>query len=242
MVDPAAARTVRRRWWWSLWGLMAVSAVGIAAVFVPPYLTGSSYAPIDRSIVGYYASLVVHAGPAGLTLIIGPLQFVPRLRTRYPRLHRIAGRVYLVSVVAASAAALYASTVSPSGFPLQVAFFLLTAAWLYTAGQAYRTIRRGEVQLHRIWMIRNYALTFAAVTLRIYLLAGLALAKVVPSLTFRDVYTAAGWAAVLGNVLVAEYVIVHRTLERSTRRWRDASAPVAVAGTAGTAASTAQRA
>ncbi|MFF2080237.1 DUF2306 domain-containing protein [Kitasatospora sp. NPDC058162] len=202
---------------------MAVSAVGIAAVFVPPYLTGSSFAPIDRSIVGYYASLVAHAGPAGLTLVLGPLQFVPRLRTRYPRLHRIVGRVYLVSVVAASAAALYAATVSPSGFPLQVAFSLLAAAWLYTAAQAYRTIRRGEVRLHRIWMIRNYALTFGAVTLRLYLLAGLALAKLVPSLTFRDVYTTAGWAAVLGNVLIAEYFIVHRILAPSARRVQDSS-------------------
>ncbi|MFJ9690693.1 DUF2306 domain-containing protein [Kitasatospora sp. NPDC101183] len=225
MPDPIVSRTARRRWRRLLWGLMALLATGIAAVYVPPYLTGSSVVPIDRHIAGYYASLVAHAGPAGLTLVIGPLQFVPRLRARYPRLHRLAGRVYLVSVVAASAAALYAAAVTPSGFPLQVAFFLLTAAWLFTAAQAYRTIRRGEVQLHRVWMIRNYALTFAAVTLRLYLLAGLGLMKLVPSLPFRDVYTASGWAALLGNVLVAEYVIVHRILLRTTRRPSEAPAP-----------------
>lgn len=212
--SPAA----RRRWWWSRWSLMAVSAIGIAAVFVPPYLTGSSFGPIDRSIAGYYASLVVHALPAGLTLVIGPLQFIPRLRTRYPRFHRVAGRVYLISVVAASIAAVYATTVSPSGLPLQVAFYLLTAAWLYTAAQAYRTIRRGEVQLHRIWMIRNYALTFGAVTLRLYLLAGLGLMKVLPELSFRDVYTTSGWAAIFGNVLVAEYFVIHRITAPSVRR------------------------
>ncbi|MGW7576267.1 DUF2306 domain-containing protein [Streptomyces sp. NPDC054765] len=182
-------------------------ALGITAYFVPPYLMGSSTIPIDRHIVGYYASLVVHALPAGLALSIGPWQFVPRLRTRFPRLHRIAGRVYLISVVLAALAAAYAAAVTPSGFPLQVAFYMLIAAWLFTAAQAYRTIRRGEVQLHRIWMIRNYAFTFAAVTLRLYQLAGLLL---MPSVEYRDIYTASAWAALLGNVLVAEYFIIQR--------------------------------
>lgn len=207
---------VRRRWWWFLWSLLALLAIGVAAYFVPPYLTGSSAVPIDRAIVGYYASLVVHALPAGLTLIIGPWQFVPRLRARFPRLHRVMGRVYLISVVAASAAAAYASAVTKSGFALQVAFYLLIVAWLYTAAKAYRTIRRREVALHRIWMVRNYALTFAAVTLRVYLMIGM---QVLPSsVPYKDIYTAAAWAGLLGNVLIAEYFIIQRTLAPLARR------------------------
>lgn len=206
--------TVRRRWWWSLWSLLTVLALAIAAYFVPPYLVGSSTIPIDMRIVGYYASLVVHAVPAGLTLIVGPWQFVPKLRTRFPRLHRVLGRVYLVSVILAAAAASYATVVTPSGFPLQVAFSVLIVAWLYSAFQGYRTIRRGDVRSHRIWMIRNYTLTFAAVTLRLYLMLGVALMNVIPSLTFRDVYTSSAWLSLLGNVLVAEYFILRHTARR----------------------------
>ncbi|MGW7699579.1 DUF2306 domain-containing protein [Kitasatospora sp. NPDC054768] len=62
-----------------------------------------------------------------------------------------------------------------AGSELHIALCLLAAAWLSTAARAYRTIRRGEVQAHRIWTIRNYAPTFAAVTLRLYLLTGLGL-------------------------------------------------------------------
>ncbi|MFC9436156.1 DUF2306 domain-containing protein [Nocardia sp. NPDC057030] len=218
--------SVRRRWWWFLWGLLVVFAIGIAAFFVTPYLMNSSTVPIDRSIVGYYLSLVVHAVPAGLALVIGPWQFVPQLRARLPKWHRLAGRVYLISVVAAAAAASYAAAVTPSGFALQVAFYMLVVAWLYTAAQGYRTIRRGEVKLHRIWMIRNYALTFAAVTLRLYLLAGTELAKVIPSLEYRDIYTASAWASLLGNVLVAEYFIIHATLDPLVRK-RNGRAPLA---------------
>ena len=226
MSAAALSPPARRRWWWSLWSLLAALAIAIAVYFVTPYLLGRSTIPIDRAIVGYYTSLVVHAVhavPAGLTLVLGPWQFVPRLRARFPRLHRLTGRVYLISVVGAAAAASYATVVTPSGFPLQVAFSVLIVAWLYTAYQGYRTIRRGDVRQHRIWMIRNYTLTFAAVTLRLYLMLGTALMPVIPALQFRDVYTASAWLSLLGNVLVAEYFIVQRA---RAGRQRDARALV----------------
>ena len=171
VVSPAA----RRRWWWFLWGLVAALAIGITAYFVTPYLHGSSTVPIDMSIPGYYVSLVIHVVPAGLALVIGPWQFVPRLRARFPRVHQMVGRVYLVSVLAAALAATYSAAVTPSGFPFQVAF---------------------------------------------YLLLGLQLMNVIPALQYKDVYTSSAWAALLGNVLVAEYFIIQRTLSAAARRRR----------------------
>ncbi|MGW6441618.1 DUF2306 domain-containing protein [Lentzea sp. NPDC055074] len=213
MSTAVVSRSASRRWWWFLWGLLAVLALVTAGVFVPPYLAGGTTVPnLDRTTPGYYTSLVIHAVPAGIALVTGPWQFVPKLRARYPRLHRVTGRVYLVSVVVASLAAVYSSAVTKSGFALQVAFFVLIAAWLYTAAKAYRAIRRGEVRLHRIWMIRNYALTFAAVTLRLYQLPLLVLMDSVTWLEYREVYTVSAWLSLLGNVLVAEYFIVHRFL------------------------------
>ncbi|WP_237047719.1 DUF2306 domain-containing protein [Lentzea guizhouensis] len=213
------SRTVSRRWWWFLWGLVAVLALVTAALFVPPYLVGGTTVPnLDRITPGYYTSLVIHAVPAGVALVTGPWQFVPKLRTRYPRLHRVTGRVYLVSVIVASIAAVYSSAVTKSGFALQVAFFVLIVAWLYTAAKAYLTIRRREVQLHRIWMIRNYTLTFAAVTLRLYQLPLLALMDSVDWLEYKEVYTVSAWLSLLGNVLVAEYFIVHRFLAQGRRQ------------------------
>ncbi|GII96776.1 DUF2306 domain-containing protein [Sinosporangium siamense] len=229
MTTASAAKSTRRRRWWALWGLMAISAIGIAAYAVPPYLSGdpaNSNVPVDPDVALHYLSLGVHALPGGLALIIGPLQFVSKLRVSRPKLHRMLGRIYMISILIASAAALVAATVSLGGFAIQVAFYILTVAWLYTLAKAYRCIRRGEVQLHRIWMIRNYALTFAAVTLRVYLIAGLQLKQVIPSLEFDQIYTAAGWASILGNVLVAEYFIVQRTLAPlARRRQRQESTP-----------------
>jgi hypothetical protein len=91
----------------------AVLAIAVAGFFVPPYLVGGTTVPnLDRITPGYYTSLVIHAVPAGIALITGPWQFVSRLRTRFPRLHRVMGRVYLLSVVAAALAAVYSSAVT----------------------------------------------------------------------------------------------------------------------------------
>jgi uncharacterized membrane protein len=221
MTGRTMSKAVRRRWWWSLWGLLAVSAVGFAVYSSGPPLTGDqegSPIPLDPAIPPHWLALVVHGLPGCLALMTGPFQFVDRLRVRYPRAHRITGRVYLGSVLVGAIAAFFAATFSLSGFSVQVAFYILSTAWIYTLVRAYQAIRRGEVQLHRIWMIRNYALTFAAVTLRVYLLGGLALREAFPELTFDDIYHAAAWSSFAVNVLVAEYFIIHRTLQPLARR------------------------
>ncbi|MFI6296243.1 DUF2306 domain-containing protein [Nonomuraea sp. NPDC050790] len=224
-LEPGAAvsaRANRRRWWWVLWGLMAVCAIGIAAYAVPPYLTGNeadSSVPIDPDVALHYLSLSVHAVPGGLALILGPLQFMSRLRARRPKLHRVTGRIYMICILVASGAAVFAATFSLGGFSVQIAFYLLVVGWLYTVTKAYLSIRRGDVQLHRIWLIRNYALTFAAVTLRVYLLVGLQLKSgVFPGLPFEEIYNASVWASILVNLAVAEFFIIQRTLAPLARR------------------------
>ncbi|MFM1727217.1 DUF2306 domain-containing protein [Prescottella soli] len=193
---------------------MTLSAVGIALFSVIAYLSGDparSRIPIDPEIATHYLSVVAHALPASLALLIGPFQFATPLRNSFPRVHRILGRVYMVSIVFATIAAVFATAFTLDGVPVQVGFTLLIAAWTYTLVQGYRTIRRGQVQLHRIWMIRNYSLTFAAVLLRAFLGLGLALQRSFPGLTFAEIYSSSVWASVLICVIVPEYFILQRS-------------------------------
>jgi len=46
-------------------------------------------------------------------------------------------------------------------------FGALGCLWLFAAYQGYRSAREGRFDAHRRWMIRSFALTFAAVTLRL---------------------------------------------------------------------------
>lgn len=43
----------------------------------------------------------------------------------------------------------------------------LALAWLYTGLRAYLAIRARDIAAHRCWMVRNFALAFASVTLRL---------------------------------------------------------------------------
>jgi len=49
----------------------------------------------------------------------------------------------------------------------QIGLSAAAVLWLITGGLAYRAARRRDVTGHRAWMMRNYALTFLAVTSRI---------------------------------------------------------------------------
>ncbi|MFC9943968.1 DUF2306 domain-containing protein [Streptomyces pratensis] len=117
----------------------------------------------------------------------------------------------MVCVAAGAVIAVIAATYSISGFTSRIAFYVMSAAWLYTLVQGYRTIRRGEVRRHRIWMIRNYALTFTAVTLRVFLGIG-GFVEEPLNLTFEDIYFTSVWGSFLLNVLATEYFLVQRIL------------------------------
>jgi uncharacterized membrane protein len=163
------SRSGRRR---IAWAAVAVSAIGTAVFSGANYLTGDASAsriPLNPDVAVHYLTIVVHALPASLLLLIGPFQFATRLLAGRPGLHRALGYVYMVSVVVAALAAIVAATFSVDGISVQVAFYLLSAAWLYTLFQGFRAIRQGQIQLHRIWLIRNYALSFAAVALRAFI-------------------------------------------------------------------------
>lgn len=146
---------------------MLAVAVVVSLVLVAPYL--SLDVADSRLEVGgglHYGVLVGHIFTAAVALVLGPLQFLARVRARR-RLHRVIGRVYLLGGVVPSAV-----TAIPvalwSGRPLtQVGLTVAAVLWLVSAGLAYRAVRRRDFAAHREWMMRNYALTFLAVTARI---------------------------------------------------------------------------
>ncbi len=81
----------------------------------------------------------------------------------------------------------------------QAGFGLLAVCWLVANMQAWRLALAGRFAEHRQWMVRSFAMTFAAVTLRIYL-------PVAPALgfDFMPAYVAISWLAWVPNLVVAE--------------------------------------
>jgi hypothetical protein len=154
----------------------------------------------NRFFPGWFA---LHVAGATLALALGPLQFVPRVRNGLPRVHRWIGRTYVVACLLGGVAGLVLALGASTGPISQTGFGLLAVLWLVTTAQGWRMARQGRYQsAHRDWMIRSFALTFAAVTLRIYL----PLSQVL-GLPFEESYRVISWLAWVPNLLVAELVL-----------------------------------
>jgi uncharacterized membrane protein len=116
-------------------------------------------------------ALSLHAMGGAIALLAGPLQFVPRFRESNWNRHRLLGWIYCSAVLLGWCASLWIAPHSQTGWMASAAFLALGAAWIVTTGLAVRFILRGDAIGHRRWMIRSFALTAAAITLRMYLAA-----------------------------------------------------------------------
>ena len=158
--------------------------------------------PLAKRFAEYITPLLFHAGGGMLALSLGPWGFWGRFRNKYLHLHRWMGRIYLLSVFVGGVAGFYLAATAFGGLPTSIGFSMLAALWLATGAMAYLHIRRGAVRVHREWMIRNYALTFSAVMLRLWLPLFMTLGY-----EFSEAYTTVAWLCWVPNLLVAELII-----------------------------------
>jgi hypothetical protein len=117
----------------------------------------------------WHFAFYTHITFGGIALLTGWSQFSPKWRSRRLELHRWLGRIYLIAVGFASLAGLYLSFFATGGIICSTGFGILALLWFGSGLQAYRSIRRLDIDRHRDWMTINYSLSFAAVTLRIWL-------------------------------------------------------------------------
>ena len=186
------------------WLLMVVGATGVGLISAR-YLAGGAAMippPLKPNFLDHPIGSYIHITAASVALLIGPYQFLARPRARGAAPHRALGKVY-VGAVAVGGAAAVAIAPGSNGGPVAAAGFLtLAALWWLTTGAAVRAILRGDRVAHRRWMYRSYALTFAGVTLRLYL----PLAVLGP-FGFSAAYAAIAWLCWLPNLAAAEFLL-----------------------------------
>jgi len=186
--------------WWVL-ALLSLLTVVVASRYLT--LDPNVYIPQQRAVyVANTVAIVAHVVGGMLALLVGPLQFVPGIRLRWPRVHRVMGRAYLAGIALGGVAGLWMARLAYGGPVAQAGFAALAVAWLTTSVLALVRIRSGDVDAHRAWMIRSFALTFAAVTLRLEL----PLLTVV-GLPFEVAYATVAWLCWVPNLLVAGFLV-----------------------------------
>lgn len=185
-----------------VWIVLALGVAGYAGVAYSLLPLGKMVHPdMQATFRAHPFWIYTHVFASLIALALGPLQFARGVRERRPLLHRWSGRVYLgIGVLFGGVSALYLAPLAYGGWVSTFGFGVLALLWLYTGARAYGAIRKRRVAEHEWWMIRNYALTFAAVTIRLYL----PLSRVA-GIDFDIAYPAISWLCWIPNLVVVEW-------------------------------------
>ena len=114
--------------------------------------------------------LLPHGIAGACALLLGPMQFSDRLRKKYAKLHRVVGRFYIGGVFVAGPLGFYIQFFqerSGATRSFSVAGAVDAALWMTTTAIALLFILRGNVNLHRQWMTRSFAVAIVFLEVRV---------------------------------------------------------------------------
>jgi hypothetical protein len=188
----------------TLWrGALVLLTVGIAIVSLIRYLGNGAGAP-PPILANAYADpfLIVHVVGGVTALLVGPLQFVGRIRARRPGLHRATGLAFVGACAVAAPAGFMLALGTTAGPAAGAGFAALAVLTPLFAGLGLRAAVERRFGSHREWMIRAYALVATAITLRLMLPASALL-----GFEFLPAYRVIAWLSWAANLALAEYHI-----------------------------------
>ena len=156
--------------------------------------------------------LLPHGVMGACALLLGPMQFSDRLRQRFTKLHRVVGRFYVAGVFIAA----------PFGFYIQhfeermggtrtftIATVIDAFLWMATTGIALMFILKGNVQQHRQWMTRSFAVALVFLEVRV-IIGVTGWERLGPA-----VVEAAVWSCLAMSLLLADVVLQLQELRRT---------------------------
>ncbi|MCB0477979.1 MAG: DUF2306 domain-containing protein [Crocinitomicaceae bacterium] len=161
----------------------------------------------------YQVAFFTHVYTSMFVLISGALQFIPGLRKQFPKFHRSVGYVYiLVLLLFSGPSGIIMGIKANGGIYSQISFTLLGILWMIFTAKALIAIKNGNWELHQKFMLRSYALTLSAISLRL-IKQFLANTYSLPPMDMYKIVAWAGW--VLNLVIVEIYIFYHFRLKKS---------------------------
>lgn len=174
-----------------------------------PYNTDVGFLRIKQSYISISTwrwAFFVHVYSSLFVLLAGFSQFNVSLRLNRPSLHRKLGYIYVLNVLCITGPASLIMGFYANGGPTsQIAFVLLSVLWLFFTAKALIKAKQNQFTSHRNFMIRSYALTLSAITLRgwKYLISN------TTDIHPMHIYQIVAWLGWGLNLIVAEYYIRH---------------------------------
>jgi len=119
--------------------------------------------PAHAHIASVKWILLPHALCASIAFLTGPFQFSSYLRKKNLKLHRLLGKIYVGGVYLS---AIFVFVLITREWPtpanlirLNIANAIQASLWIGTTTMAWATARRGQIQVHQLWISRSYGIT-----------------------------------------------------------------------------------
>lgn len=202
---------------WLVVALLLLSAMPLAggAFRLTQLAGGAEITPANARFFAAPLPVVLHIVGAALYAPLGAFQFVPGLRRRWPGWHRWAGRLLVACGLVVGLSGLWMTLFYPwpagDGALLYAFRLLFGSGMVISIVLGFAAIRRGDVNTHRAWMMRAYALGLGAATQMLTQMVGVIIAGP-PSELSRALLMGAGWVI---NLAVAEWSIRRRRAPRA---------------------------
>jgi uncharacterized membrane protein len=185
-------------------GLFWFFSIAVALVSYRFVVLGmkTGFPNMAHQLVSPNYAFYVHVIFAPVALAIAPFQLSRRFRAKSLSRHRLLGHIYVGAVLAAGLSGILIGVEAMHGPIAQSGFILLAVIWLAVTFRAVQFARQREIGLHREWMIRSIALTFAGVMLRLWLPA-----QLISGVPFDVAYQVVAWLCWVPNLVIAEYIV-----------------------------------
>ncbi len=157
-------------------------------------------------ILPWKIAFYTHVFTIIFALLAGFTQFSTTILAKHKRLHRIMGKIYVYDIFLNFPVAFVMGIYANGLLPTKMAFILLDCLWFWFTYKAVVEIRSGYVSAHKEFMIRSYALTLSAVSLRFWKIVILSFVQVDP----LPLYMINAWLGFVPNLLFAEWLIRSR--------------------------------
>ncbi len=205
-IHETFTRWTMRFYWLVMLGFALLLAVVTTAYF--SFRTDINFLLVKQTLIhntAWMTAFYFHISSSILCLVTGPFQFVRYFRQKaWIKWHRTTGKIYIFSILfLAAPSGAYMAVFANGGIGAKLGFIILSFLWFMSTYIALHAIQHKNISQHRAWMVRSYALTFSAVTLRLWVPILSNVFGVAPE--FTVVITA--WINWIPNLLVGEILI-----------------------------------
>lgn len=118
----------------------------------------------QKGSVATTSGIGVHFAAGGIILLLGSIQLIEKVRTRFPSFHRWIGRLYITSCLLAAVGGLVFILIKGTvgGVMMDIGFGLYGVLMFVAAIKTYRHAATASIEKHQAWALRLYALAIGS--------------------------------------------------------------------------------